>query len=127
MIIGIGTDIVSITRIEGSLSRQGERFARRLLHDQEWDAYTQSNFPARLLAKRFAAKEAVAKALGTGFRQGMGPRHIAIDHDDLGRPLVIYTGPAEALRQSRGVQASFLSISDEKDYAVAYVVLTTTL
>lgn len=124
MILGIGTDIVSIVRIEQGLARFGRRYGERLLHPQEWPAFEQAHAPARLLAKRWAAKEAVVKALGTGFREGMGPHHLCVVHDALGKPSMSYYGPAEVMRQKQGAHHTFLSVSDERDYAVAFVVIT---
>ncbi len=124
MILGIGTDIVSIARIEQGLARFGRRYGERLLHPQEWPAFEQAHAPARLLAKRWAAKEAVVKALGTGFREGVAPRHLCVTHDARGRPGIDYHGPAEMLRQHYGAMQTHLSLSDERDYAIAFVVIT---
>ena len=124
MIFGIGTDIVGIARIEAALARHGERFAQRILADEEWAAYQQAGQPARMLAKRFAAKEAAAKAFGTGFSGGLSLRHIAIRHDARGRPLLSFHGQAEVFCRTQGIGQSYLSISDEHDYAIAFVTLT---
>ena len=123
MIYGIGTDIVSTTRIEAALARFGERFAMRVLAPEEREAFLASEHPARFLAKRFAAKEALAKAIGTGLRHPVTLHGIHVVHDPLGRPGLGF-GPElmEAL-QARGIRSHHLSISDEKDMAVAFVVL----
>ena len=84
MIYGIGTDIVQVVRIRESLDRHGERFAERILSDAELAEFRASAHPARFLARRFAAKEAVAKAFGTGFSGGLTFRDITIGHDDAG-------------------------------------------
>ncbi|PWV63365.1 holo-ACP synthase [Plasticicumulans acidivorans] len=123
MILGIGTDIVRIARIEDSLARIGERFAEKLLTQQELAEFRASRAPARLLARRFAAKEAAVKALGTGVAEGIGLSQIGVAHDVLGRPLLCWHGAARARCEQLGVSASWLSISDERDYAVACVVL----
>ncbi|HXH04385.1 MAG TPA: holo-ACP synthase [Candidatus Competibacteraceae bacterium] len=123
MIHGIGTDIVRIARLEQSLARFGETLARRILADTELPAFQASRQPARLLAKRFAAKEAVAKALGTGFRDGLILPQIAIEHDAAGRPLVRYHGRAAQLVAQLGIADTLLSLSDEQDYAVAFALL----
>lgn len=123
MILGIGTDIVQIARIEQALVRHGERFAQRILAPGEWPSYQQSAKPARMLAKRFAAKEAAAKAFGTGFSGGLSLQHIVIENDALGRPLLSFEGQAQILCEQLGVVASHLSISDEHDYAIAFVTL----
>ena len=83
MIYGIGTDIVRIARMQQSLDKHGERFARRILTDQEMIGYQQTTKPAHYLAKRCAAKEAAAKAMGTGFRHGLSLKHMNVGHDVL--------------------------------------------
>lgn len=123
MIHGIGTDIVEVSRIEDSLARFGKAFALRLLTEQEWLAFEQSKTPARFLAKRFAAKEAFAKALGTGLRAPATLQNIAVAHDDLGKPVLDLSPELQAVLDSRGIRAMHLSISDEKALAVAFVVL----
>ncbi len=123
MIVGIGTDLVQVSRIESSLQRFGERFARRVLAPEEWPRFERSARPAHYLAKRFAAKEATAKALGTGFRNGLSLQHIAITNTDLGRPQVLFSGKARLLCEQLGVGEAHVSISDEREYAVAFVTL----
>lgn len=123
MIFGIGTDIVAIARMEKALARHGERFAERILAESERAAYAEAAKPARFLAKRFAAKEAAAKALGTGFSGGISLHHITVDHDTLGRPLLSFHGQAISFCRERGVGEAHLSISDEHDYAIAHVIL----
>jgi len=123
LIHGIGTDIVRIARVAANLERFGERFARRILADSEFAEFTAAARPERLLAKRFCAKEAAAKALGTGFRNGLALRHIAVVHDALGRPGLAFEGRGRELVAELGVGVAHLSIADEDDYAVAYVVL----
>lgn len=120
---GIGTDIVRIARMEADLAQYGERFARRILAPAEIEEYRASRSPARFLAKRFAAKEAAVKALGTGFSQGIGLHDIAVGHEPAGRPFLIYTGRAQALCREAGIRESHLSIADESEYAVAFVTL----
>ncbi len=126
MIFGIGTDIVRVARMQANLEQHGERFVVRVLSDVEFAEFTQlSNAPlqARFLAKRFAAKEAAAKALGTGFRDGLSLKHAVVAHDPLGKPLLQWQGAGGELVARLGVGESFLSIADESDYALAYVVL----
>ena len=123
MIFGIGTDIVSISRIEEGLGRHGERFAERILADSELDGFHAAARPASYLAKRFAAKEAMAKAMGIGFRDGLTMRQITVGHDAKGRPLIVVSGRAEDLCSELGIGARHLSISDEHEYAVAFVTL----
>lgn len=124
MIIGIGTDIVAVARMRDSLERWGERFAQRILSPEEVAEFRASGQPAHLLAKRFAVKEATAKAFGTGFRDGLSLTHIAVTHDRLGRPVLRFHARAEEVAAAIGVTESFVSVSDERDYAVAFVTLT---
>jgi len=123
VILGVGTDIVCIGRMRNSLERFGERFAGRILDAGELAEYREDRFPERLLAKRFAVKEAVAKALGTGFRDGVTPRQIAVVHDQLGKPAVRYAGPARRVSDALGVGTTLVSVSDERDHAIAFVLL----
>jgi len=125
VIAGIGVDIVEIERIEKLHARYGERLARRLLDDGELEEYVASASKARLLARRFAAKEAASKALGTGFSQGVGPTMIGVRHLKHGRPHIVFSGPAKKRSKQLGVSCVWLSISDEKRYSVATVVLET--
>lgn len=123
MIYGIGTDIVEVSRIEQSLLRYGEAFAQRILNEREWLAYAQSKTQARFLAKRFAAKEAFAKALGTGLRTPATLSNIGVTHDDLGKPVFDLAPELQALLHEKGIVQQHLSISDEKALAAAFVVL----
>lgn len=123
MIVGIGTDIVQVARIKGGLDRFGERYAGRILGDMEYQEFMKSGRPAHFLAKRFAAKEATAKALATGFRGVFGLHDICVAHDTLGCPRLQLNGGALALAQTLGVVHTHITVSDEEDYAVAFVVL----
>jgi holo-[acyl-carrier protein] synthase len=120
---GVGTDIVRVARIEETVQRYGERFAQRILAASELEDYRLSRSPVAFLAKRFAAKEAAVKALGTGFAQGVGLRDIAVGREPGGRPTLICTGRAAELCQSYGITAAHLSLADEAEYAVAFVVM----
>ncbi len=125
MIYGIGTDIVRVARMRESLDRHGEKFARRILTPSEFEEFQCDPRPAHFLAKRFAAKEATAKALGTGFASGLSPRQIGVTHDANGKPLLEYLERAAELCLSLGISASHVSIADEEDHAVAFVTLLT--
>lgn len=120
---GIGTDIVQIKRITTAVERQ-TGFAARILTPRELEQFHAAREPARLLAKRFAAKEACLKALGTGLAQGMSWQDIEITHTDLGQPVLVLTGAAKTRADALGVQNTNVSISDEMDYAIAFVVLS---
>lgn len=123
MILGIGTDIVRIARMEASLTRHGDRFAERLLAPEEFAEFQKASRPAAFLAKRFAAKEAVAKAMGTGFRDGLSLRHIAVAHEPKGRPYLVFTGRAAEMLDELGAGDCHLSLADEQDMAIAFVTL----
>lgn len=123
MIFGIGTDIVEVARIDEVWQRHGRRFAARILAGAELSELDGHAAPARLLAKRFAAKEAFAKAVGTGIRGVVGFHSIAIGHDALGKPLLVFDAALQAYLERIGVVAHHLSVSDERDTVVAFVVL----
>ena len=125
MIFGIGTDIVEVARIEASIQQFGDDFAKRILADGELASYLESHIKARFLAKRFAAKEAFSKALGTGLRAPATFQNIAVSHDDLGKPLLVLAPELQALLQSKNITQMHISISDEKNLAAAFVVLET--
>jgi holo-[acyl-carrier protein] synthase len=123
MIFGIGTDIVSLGRIKALQERYGIRFARRLLNESELAEYDASHDPARFLAKRFAAKEALTKALGTGFRGPVQLTRISVAHDELGKPLLAFDRGLAGYVAALGIARAHLSISDEREFAVAFVIL----
>lgn len=124
-IIGLGTDIVQISRFEqmDGTGDKRDRLAQRVLTSCEFDIYQQHAHPARFLAKRFAVKEAAVKALGTGIGQGVGWQHLSVTHTDIGQPLLQYTDGFADIASELGVTHSHVSISDEKEYAVATVIL----
>ena len=123
-LIGIGTDIIQIDRIRSSIERYGANFAKRILHPSELAIFIDRNDDIAYLAKRFAAKEALAKALGTGIAQGVSFVDIETRNDTQGKPELFLHGKTQEKAEELGVQKSHLSLSDEKEYAVAYVVLT---
>jgi len=123
MIFGIGTDIVRVKRMQDNIDKFGDKFAERILSKEELLEYHRYAEPSRLLAKRFAAKEAASKAMGTGFRDGVTLKQIFITHDSLGKPILNFVETAKEFLQLHGVKESHVSISDEQDYAVAYVTL----
>lgn len=123
MIFGIGTDIVAVARIEAAIARHGTAFAERILSAQELPEYVAHTHPARFLSKRFAAKEALAKATGHGLRHPVGLQRISVTHDDLGKPAFHFDETLTAHLQQLGVARHHLSISDERETVVAFVVL----
>ncbi len=122
-IVGLGTDIAEIERLEQALARSGEGFAQRILCEEEMLRFAQVKQKGRYLAKRFAVKEAASKALGTGIAKGVTFHDFCVDNDEWGKPVLTLSGKAQHLAQSRGVSHIHLSISDERHYAVATVIL----
>ncbi len=112
-----------MARIDEVLARLGNRFVQRILTLQEQQEYHASKQPGRFLAKRFAAKEAIAKALGTGIGRGVSWQDIQIEHDVHGAPLVRLSGGARRVADERGGVRVELSVADEMDYVVAFAVL----
>ena len=123
MIIGIGTDLCEIGRVQRALNRHGERFARKILIGSELDRFRQHRKPAAYLAKRFAAKEAFSKAMGTGIHFPVNWHNVSVENGRSGRPMLRFSAPLEALLRSRGVTAAHLSLTDEVGMACAFVVL----
>lgn len=125
MIFGIGTDIVRVARMQKNVERYGEKFAERILTPAELEEFRRESRPAHFLAKRFAAKEAAAKAMGTGFRDGLMFHHIGVGHDAAGRPRLEFTHEAAAFVAAHGITNVHVSLADEEDHAVAFVTLAT--
>lgn len=121
-IVGLGTDIVEVARLNTKPGIQ-DKIARRVLTDAEFVRYQAHNNPLQFLAKRFAAKEAAVKALGTGIGNGVSWQHFEVVNDENGAPRLKVNGFAETLFAQRGITSSFISLSDERHYAVATVVL----
>lgn len=122
MIYGIGTDIVAVKRLAAMWERHGEKALERLLAVEEIDEFAAAADKGRFLAKRFAAKEAFAKALGTGVRPPATLPAIAVGHDELGKPLLVFHGQLAKMLENLHLKAH-LSLSDETDYAIAHVIL----
>ncbi len=123
MIFGIGTDIVRVSRMQRNIERYGDRFAQRILTVAEMHDYLRDGRKAHFLAKRFAAKEAAAKAMGTGFSGGLGYHDIGVAHDTSGKPELAFSGVAAEFVHSRGINSAHVSLADEEDHAVAFVTL----
>ena len=123
MIVGVGIDIVEHERIARIHERYHEKFALRILDELEMEDYRKAPAPVRFLAKRFAAKEAAVKALGTGFASGISLNMLGVRHDQHGRPLLALAAKAAEHAGSIGVVRQWLSISDERNNSVAMVVL----
>jgi holo-[acyl-carrier protein] synthase len=123
MIFGIGVDLVEIARLDQGLARYGEHYADRILAAAEHSAFFSSPDPARFLAKRFAAKEALAKAAGTGLRHPLSLRAIAVQHTSLGQPRFLFDASVDSWLSEHGIVAHHLSLSDEREHVIAYVIL----
>ena len=123
MIHGIGTDILEYSRIEAMWGRYGQRFAERILSERELLELEGHAAPARLIAKRFAAKEAFAKAVGSGLRHPVSLQRISVTHDGLGRPVLCFDEVLRTHLAQLGINGHHLSISDERGMIVAFVVL----
>lgn len=125
MITGIGIDIAEISRFFRAYSRFGQRLARRILATEELLEFAESRRPERYLAMRWAAKEAVSKALGTGFKQGVRPKQIRVAHDSNGKPSIQVNGRAAEIFTTNLVRHSHISLSDDGGFAIAIVLLET--
>jgi holo-[acyl-carrier protein] synthase len=123
VIVGIGVDIAETARVEKLSAKYGERFARRILTTDELVEFDRRKHSSSYLATRFAAKEAVAKALGTGIGKQFGFHSIQIDNDDRGKPLLRFMGTAVDLIAGLNINNAMISLSDEKHYVVAMVVM----
>jgi len=123
MIIGIGVDIAETARVQKLVARFGARFARRILTDDELGEFERRRHPTSYLATRFAAKEATAKALGTGIGEQFGFHSVQIEHDSQGKPVLQFLDNGLELIARLKISNAMISLSDEKNYVVAMVVL----
>jgi holo-[acyl-carrier protein] synthase len=121
-VVGLGTDIVEISRF--SEYSDILRLAKRVLTEAELKSFERHTMPERFLAKRFAAKEAAVKAIGTGIGHGVSWQQIEISNDSLGKPLLSFSDGALSKVQALGVNKILLTIADEQHYAVATVILS---
>ena len=123
MIYGIGTDLIEIPRVERALARFGLRFAQRVLCEPELQRFRAHARPASYLAKRFAAKEAFSKALGTGIRAPANWHGVWVINLRSGKPQLEFSTPLAALLETRGIRRTHLTLSDERGLAAATVIL----
>jgi holo-[acyl-carrier protein] synthase len=123
MIYGIGVDVLKHERIERSYRRFGERFVERLLLPAERAQFGLTRRPERFLAMRFAAKEAVVKAMGTGFAHGMWIRDVGVVQDKWGKPEIVWSDRGERLRRQLGIGAGHVTLTDEAGLVVAVAIL----
>ncbi|WP_457913888.1 holo-ACP synthase [Candidatus Gillettellia adelgis] len=122
-VLGLGTDIVEMMRIASVVKRSGNRLAQRVLSCIEWELYQKHQQPVRFLAKRFAVKEATAKAFGTGIRNGLAYKQFEVFNDFWGKPHIRLYDRAAELAQDIGVTAIHISLTDERCYACATVII----
>lgn len=122
-VIGIGVDLVECARIEHSLERFGERFLQRVFTKGEIEYSQSMKYPARHLAARFAAKEAVSKAFGTGIGKSMGWKEIDVRRRETGEPYVVLEGGAKKLAEEREVSKVSISLSHTEHHAMAVIVV----
>ncbi len=122
-VLGLGVDIVECRRIEHSLERFGERFLHRVFTKGEIEYCQSMKFPARHFAARFAAKESISKAFGTGIGKAMGWRDLDVHRHGSGQPYVVLEGGAQKLAQERGVTAVWISLSHTDHHAMATAVI----
>jgi|TARA_B110000116_G_scaffold239700_1_gene227286 holo-[acyl-carrier protein] synthase len=123
LIFGVGTDILKQSRIAKTWDRFGMHFADRLLLDEEKALFVCANNPIRFLAMRFAAKEAIVKAMGTGFSHGVWIRDVGTLPNQLGQPQIIYSKRGQVVRESLGIADGHLTLSDEAGLVVAVAIL----
>jgi holo-[acyl-carrier protein] synthase len=122
-IVGIGVDFIEVSRIQHSLDRFGERFLHRVFTDGEIEYSMSMKFPARHLAARFAAKEAVSKAFGTGIGKAMGWRDIDVRKKASGEPFLVFEGGAQKMSILRGVAQPLITLSHTDHHAMAMIIL----
>ena len=123
MIYGVGNDVVEIERIRNALGRFGERFARRILCPPELERFARHKLKANYLAKRFAAKEAFTKALGTGIHAPANWHGVWVTNLPSGKPTLEFSAALTQLMAARGVTRAHVSLSDERGVAFATVIL----
>lgn len=123
MIFGIGIDVLQAQRMHDSYARFGARLVERLLMAEERGQFERTRRPQRFLAMRFAAKEAIVKAMGTGFAHGMWLRDVGVLQNDWGKPEVIYSARGQRLRRRLGIGDAHVTLTDEAGLVVAVAIL----
>jgi len=123
MIFGIGTDVVKLERMQKVYERHGERLVNHLLMPEERALFEQNKRPVRFLSMRFAAKEAIVKAMGTGFAHGMWIKDAGFVPNSWGKPEVIWSPRGHKLREELGIGEGHITLTDEDGLVVAVAVL----
>ena len=124
LVKGVGTDLVEVARIERSLAKHGDHFAERILSSKEYAGFQEAKDQANYVAKRFAVKEAVSKALGTGFSEGITWKDIELEHLGSGQPYTVLHGKAKNKLEAYGAEGIYISLSDEAGLVTAFAVLS---
>jgi holo-[acyl-carrier protein] synthase len=123
MIFGIGVDVLEVKRIGRTLERFGERFIEHLLMEQEWAQLARTRRRERFVAMRFAAKEAIVKAMGTGFSHGVWIRDVGVVQNAWGKPEVVFSERGDRVRRGLGIGDGHVTLTDEAGLVVAVAVL----
>jgi holo-[acyl-carrier protein] synthase len=123
MILGVGIDIIEVARVQASHERFGERFLNRILLPKEIGYCLSHKMPAPFLAARFAAKEAISKAFGTGIGAQLGWHDMEVRRKESGEPFVVLHGAGQKLLEARGAHAVLISLSHTQTYAAAVAIL----
>ncbi|MFO7275658.1 MAG: holo-ACP synthase [Pseudomonadota bacterium] len=123
MIYGIGVDVLETSRIAKTIERFGSRFVERLLMPEEQAQLARTRRPERFVAMRFAAKEAIVKAMGTGFAHGIWIRDVGVVQNSWGKPEVVYSPRGEEMRRRLGIGEGHITLTDESGLVVAVAVL----
>ncbi len=123
-VVGVGTDLIRESRLQGSLDRHGERFARRILTEAERLLWQQRRCSVNFLAKQYAAKEALAKALGTGIAKGVGFQQLEVLRNEQGAPYAVLHGAARERLEAMGGSRAWISLTDDDQMIQAFAVLS---
>ena len=123
-VVGVGTDLIRESRLQGSLDRHGERFARRILTEAERLLWQQRRCSVNFLAKQYAAKEALAKALGTGIAKGVGFQQLEVLRNEQGAPYAVLHGAARERLEALGGSRAWISLTDDDQMIQAFAVLS---
>lgn len=123
MIFGVGTDLVELSRVRATYERFGDHFVERLLMDEERALFAMTRQKVRFLAMRFAGKEATAKAMGTGFANGVWIRDIGILNDPRGRPVITWSQRGRKVCDELGIGAGHVSLTDDAGLILAFAVV----
>ncbi len=122
MVVGLGVDIIQNNRIQSIVEKWGDKFLKKIFTEYELDFINKHSQKTQRYASNYAAKEAVAKALGTGFRNGIRFRNIELKRDNMGKPFIELAGTTKSFADDLGINKIHTTISHEKEYSVAVVI-----